>query len=100
MCANDSDSREIFSIFYAVEPSVQYMENKLEYLYFLLLDTWKKIQKISVALANADGGDFIVGIKEDKEEVDPMRRWCGASNKKFFNLADCRSKIPTKMRNP
>jgi ATP-dependent DNA helicase RecG len=27
----------------------------------------KKVQKISVALANADGGDFIIGIKDEKE---------------------------------
>jgi len=45
----------------------------------------KKIQKISVALANADGGDFVVGIKDDKDESDPAKRWCGAQNKEFFN---------------
>ena len=45
----------------------------------------KKIQKISVALANADGGDFVIGIKDDKEESDPIKRWCGAQNREFFN---------------
>lgn len=44
-----------------------------------------KTQKIAVALANADGGDFIVGIKDDKDETDPSKRWDGADNKEFFN---------------
>ena len=45
----------------------------------------KKIQKIAVALANADGGDFIVGIKDDKAEPDYAKRWCGENNKEAFN---------------
>ncbi len=45
----------------------------------------KKVQKIAVALANADGGDFVVGIKDDKDEPDFHFRWDGASNKEFFN---------------
>jgi ATP-dependent DNA helicase RecG len=45
----------------------------------------KKIQKISVAFANADGGDFIVGIKDDKDEPDYRKRWNGYTNKEEFN---------------
>lgn len=45
----------------------------------------KKIQKISVAFANSDGGDFIVGIKDDKDEPNPVKRWAGADDKEYFN---------------
>ena len=45
----------------------------------------KKIQKIAVAFANADGGDFVVGIKDDKDELDYRLRWDGANDKEFFN---------------
>lgn len=37
-----------------------------------------KVQKIAVALANADGGEFIIGIADEKEEPDPAKRWQGA----------------------
>jgi ATP-dependent DNA helicase RecG len=46
----------------------------------------KKIQKISVAFANADGGDFIVGIKDDKEENDANKRWNGAKDIEYYNF--------------
>lgn len=45
----------------------------------------KKIQKIAVAFANADGGDFIIGIKDDSDEPDYKKRWSGAADKEFFN---------------
>lgn len=45
----------------------------------------KKIQKIATAFANADGGDFIIGIKDDKDEADPSKRWDGEINKEEFN---------------
>jgi ATP-dependent DNA helicase RecG len=45
----------------------------------------KKIQKISVAFANSDGGDFIVGVKDDKDEPIPENRWSGADDKEYFN---------------
>lgn len=45
----------------------------------------KKIQKIAVAFANSDGGDFILGIKDDKEEIEPRQRWDGAENIEYFN---------------
>jgi ATP-dependent DNA helicase RecG len=45
----------------------------------------KKIQKIACAFANADGGDFIVGIKDDKDEPNPNNRWSGFATKEEFN---------------
>lgn len=45
----------------------------------------KKIQKIAVAFANADGGDFVVGIKDDGDELDPALRWDGELNKEEYN---------------
>lgn len=44
-----------------------------------------KIQKISVAFANADGGEFIIGIADAKEEPDPCKRWQGMPNIEDFN---------------
>ncbi len=43
------------------------------------------VQKISVAFANADGGEFIVGIADEKEESDPTKRWQGASRIEDLN---------------
>lgn len=45
----------------------------------------RKIQKIACAFANADGGDFIVGIKDNKDESDPNKRWNGFPTKEEFN---------------
>jgi len=60
-----------------------------------------KTQKIAVALANADGGDFIVGIKDDKDESNPAKRWDGADNKEFFNsiIQSLHSIIPSIPKN-
>ncbi len=44
-----------------------------------------KIQKIAVAFANADGGEFIIGIKDKKEESDPLKRWQGIDDMESFN---------------
>ncbi len=43
------------------------------------------IQKIAVALANADGGEFMVGIADDDDEPDSAERWKGASKDEEFN---------------
>lgn len=45
----------------------------------------KKVQKISVAFANADGGEFIIGIADEKDEGDINKRWQGASKIEDFN---------------
>lgn len=45
----------------------------------------KKAQKIAVAFANADGGEFVVGVSDDKEEVDPQRRWHGTQKLEDLN---------------
>ena len=44
-----------------------------------------KVQKIAVAFANADGGEFIVGIADEKDESDPPKRWQGASRIEDLN---------------
>lgn len=45
-----------------------------------------KIQKIAVAFANADGGEFIIGIKDKKDEDDPFKRWQGINDIELFNF--------------
>ena len=45
----------------------------------------KKAQKIAVAFANADGGEFVVGISDDKEEPDPSKRWHGTTKLEDLN---------------
>lgn len=45
-----------------------------------------KIQKIAVAFANADGGEFIIGIKDKKEEANPINRWQGIKDIESFNF--------------
>lgn len=45
----------------------------------------KKIQKIATAFANSDGGDFIIGIKDDKDEPMVDKRWSGYPDKESFN---------------
>jgi ATP-dependent DNA helicase RecG len=44
----------------------------------------KGIQKIAVA--NADGGEFIIGIKDKKEETDNQKRWEGIDDFEKFNF--------------
>jgi ATP-dependent DNA helicase RecG len=45
----------------------------------------QKVQKISIAFANADGGEFIIGIADEKDEPDPKKRWQGGSKIEDFN---------------
>lgn len=45
----------------------------------------KKAQKIAVAFANADGGEFVVGISDDKEEATPAKRWHGTTKLEDLN---------------
>jgi ATP-dependent DNA helicase RecG len=57
------------------------------------------IQKIAVALANADGGDFIVGV-EDRSKGGGIARWVGFPEQEDANLVlealgrDCDPPIP------
>jgi ATP-dependent DNA helicase RecG len=44
-----------------------------------------KLQKVAVAFANADGGEVFVGIADDKDEPDAMKRWKGTSNIEDYN---------------
>jgi ATP-dependent DNA helicase RecG len=45
----------------------------------------KTVQKIAVALANADGGEFAIGIADDEDEPNPAKRWDGAIKPEDFN---------------
>ncbi|HUH38179.1 MAG TPA: RNA-binding domain-containing protein [Spongiibacteraceae bacterium] len=58
-----------------------------------------KIQKIAVAFANADGGEFCVGVADDKDEPDVPKRWKGARSIEDFNsliqsLVDVKPSLP------
>jgi len=44
-----------------------------------------KIERIAVAFANADGGEFVVGIRDEKAEPDPGKRWAGRLSIEDFN---------------
>ena len=50
-----------------------------------LASSGKTVQKIAVAFANADGGEFVVGIADDEEEPIPDKRWRGAAKIEDFN---------------
>jgi ATP-dependent DNA helicase RecG len=43
------------------------------------------LQKIAVALANADGGDILIGIEDDRTTATPEERWCGLGSIEAFN---------------
>ncbi len=45
------------------------------------------IQKIAVALANADGGEFIIGVKDKKEANSLKKRWDGFTEIEAMNSA-------------
>lgn len=45
----------------------------------------QKVQKISTAFANADGGEFIIGIADESDEADAEKRWAGAEKIEEFN---------------
>lgn len=44
-----------------------------------------KIQRIAVAFANSDGGEFVVGVADEKEDVDPIKRWQPVDRIEKFN---------------
>src|SRR5690606_1474635 len=50
-----------------------------------LVVSGKKVQKIAVALANSDGGEFAIGIADNDEETNPAKRWKGAAKVEDFN---------------
>ncbi len=45
----------------------------------------RKIQKLAVAFANADGGEFVIGIADDSDEPQPHNRWKGVTNLEQLN---------------
>lgn len=44
-----------------------------------------KVQKVAVAFANAEGGEFVIGIADDKHEPNPKDRWKGADKIEDLN---------------
>lgn len=46
-----------------------------------------KLQKIAVAFANADGGEVLIGIKDEGDEHEPLKRWAGPDRIEDFNSA-------------
>lgn len=45
----------------------------------------RKVQKIAVAFANADGGEFIIGIADNEDEPLPENRWHGTDTIENLN---------------
>ncbi|MCX2793147.1 RNA-binding domain-containing protein [Vibrio sp. Sgm 5] len=45
----------------------------------------EKVQKIAVAFANADGGEILVGVADDKDEAVPEKRWQGQESTEAYN---------------
>lgn len=43
------------------------------------------LQKVVVAFANADGGDLLIGIADDSDELVPAKRWQGATRLEDLN---------------
>ena len=50
-----------------------------------LMASGKIVQKIAVAFANADGGEFVVGVADVEDEPKPDNRWKGAARIEDFN---------------
>lgn len=44
-----------------------------------------KIAKVAVAFSNADGGEFIIGIRDAGDEPDPEKRWAGVEEIERLN---------------
>jgi len=60
----------------------------------------KTIQKVAVAFANSDGGEFVIGIADVDEEPVVDNRWKGASKIEDFNghlqaLSEIKPSAPT-----
>lgn len=45
----------------------------------------RQVEKIAVAFSNADGGEFIVGISDEKTSADPLDRWAGCEKVEDYN---------------
>lgn len=50
-----------------------------------LMVSGRAVQKLAVAFANSDGGEFVVGVADDQEEPMPDKRWNGAARVEDFN---------------
>lgn len=83
------------ALFFCKRDEDQYFDRKSKEI------SGQKVQKIAVALANADGGEFVIGIKDEKEEPDFHKRWLGVDKIELFNpflqaLVDINPTIPMK----
>jgi ATP-dependent DNA helicase RecG len=70
------------------EVDAAYLETRQEDHFFdrkASIASGKTVQKIGVAFANADGGEFVVGIADDEDEPIPNKRWQGVSKVEDFN---------------
>lgn len=45
----------------------------------------KSLEKIAVALSNSDGGDILIGIRDDKQEPSVEKRWDGFADLEAMN---------------
>jgi ATP-dependent DNA helicase RecG len=50
-----------------------------------LMASGRTVQKVAVAFANADGGEFVVGVADKEEEPLSDKRWNGATRVEDFN---------------
>jgi ATP-dependent DNA helicase RecG len=50
-----------------------------------LASSGRTVQKIAVAFANADGGEFVIGVADVEEEPVANNRWRGAAKIEDFN---------------
>ena len=68
---------EVHSI--SITEESHFFERKLEII------NGHGLQKIVVAFANADGGELLIGIADDKEEPKTENRWHGFKTQEEFN---------------
>jgi len=71
------DSKDVFEL--STRQEGHFYERKAKAI------SGKNIQKIVTAFANADGGDLLVGIRDEKDEPDTTKRWDGNIGKEYFN---------------
>ena len=67
------------ALFLAQTPEDQFFDRKSKDI------SGRGVQRMVVAFANSDGGELVIGIKDEKEALDPAKRWDGANNIEFYN---------------
>ncbi|WP_195573989.1 ATP-binding protein [Paenibacillus sp. 1001270B_150601_E10] len=71
----------------SIEEAIAYCEKQEGYFYDkkALEIQPRKLEKHAVAFANSDGGELVIGIVDDSDEQDALKRWNGASDMEDFN---------------